>query len=113
MWEVSVDVYTMRESDLNGSARTTPRSLVDVIVRIDTEIGSIDEELKQIDSGVESDLRELYETHKANKPGNRSLELFDAFKERHHDRLIAIKSQALNKAKKDLKELKAEILRAR
>jgi hypothetical protein len=107
-----VDVYAMRESDFNGRARTTPRSLVDVIERIDSELGALDEELKQIDNSVERDLRELYETHKANKPGGRALE-FDAFKGRHRDRLITIKTQALIKAKNDLEELRTEILRAR
>ena len=103
----------MSETDFGESTRVTPRNFVDVLARIDREIGAIDKELRQIHASVEQDLRDLYETNISKKFGNKALDSFDTFKEKHHDRLIEVKSHSLKKAKSELNELKAEILRAR
>jgi hypothetical protein len=102
----------MRQSDFNEYARVLPQNLSDVLARIGREIGSIDEELKLIDSSVESDLQELYNNRRLYKYRVQPTESYDEFKEKHQNRLITIKTQALTKAKNDLNELKAEILRA-
>jgi predicted component of type VI protein secretion system len=105
-------MYAMSQPQSHRDIPSNPRSLSDVITRIDAEIQSIDGQLKNLEVSVEKDLKELFDTQAAAHAtkGGRS---FPEFQAKYQARLTSVKAEALEKAKRDLEGLRREILRAR
>jgi len=102
----------MKDSDFCGNTRSASRKFGDVLARIEQEIATIEKELKDVSESVKDDLESLYESKKTMDPANQMRETLPEFQKRHHKRLVDIKTSALNKAKNDLCELRAEIQRS-
>jgi flagellar biosynthesis/type III secretory pathway protein FliH len=101
-----------RESDYNENILAAPQDFSDIVKRIDREIESIDDQLTNIKTTIEQDLKELYDSHK-NKFEKQGYNTLDEFKANYQNRLIGSTKKSLYQAKEDLQQLRIEILRAR